>query len=81
MLLISFHNVPSKDNMVQEHQNIGHEDVRRASQHGSRLVEALSRFTVKLEVILLQLIPVEPGPLVMNYVASTKSILIPLILD
>ena len=81
MLLISFHNVQSKGNMVQEHQNIGHEDVRRASQHGSRLIEALSRFTVKLEIILLQLNPVEPGPLVMNYVASTKSILIPLILD
>lgn len=78
MLLISFHNVQSKGNMVQEHQNIGHKDVRRASQHGSRLVEALSRFTVKLEIILLQLNPVEP---VMNYVASTKSILIPLILD
>lgn len=35
MLLISFHNVQPKGNMVQEHQNIGHEDVRRASQHGS----------------------------------------------
>lgn len=59
MLLNSFHNVQSKGNMVQEHQNIGHEDVRRASQRGSRLVEALSRFTVKLEIILLQLNPVE----------------------
>lgn len=81
MLLNSFHNVQSKGNMVQEHQNMGREEVQRASQHGSRLVEALSRFTVKLEIILLQLNPVEPGPLVMNCVASTKSILIPLILD
>lgn len=34
MLLISFHNVQSKGNMVQEHQNIGHEDVRRWVETG-----------------------------------------------